>query len=171
MLTRTHHHPARHTVPLNTDLAIAVGAFEAALRESQIPLRFIEESEVRSLSEAFRIPEDPAAYGLAGTSAERWNQSYRGLPAEDQHRFRQLGRLPSNQSIPLSVLESIWQLESWQEAQEYADTLHEAGLLPHSPDGNGYQLPLELSVYAGALLEGTDEAEAVADRTKAALSS
>lgn len=171
VLIRAHHHPASHTVPLNTELAIAVGVFEAALREAQIPLRFIGEQEVRTLSEGLHIPEDPAAYGIASTSGDLWDQAYQGLSAEDQRRFRQLGRLPADQPISLSVLEAIWQVESWQEAQGYVDTLHEAGLLSHAPDGNGYQLPLGLSVYADALLEGTDEAEAVAERTKAALAS
>lgn len=171
VLTRTHHHPATHSVPLNTELAIAAGAFEAVLREVQIPLRFLGEQEVRPLAEALRIPEDPAAYGLASTSGDFWEHSYRGLSAEHQRRFRQLGRVPADHPISLSALETIWQVESWQEAQAYADALHEAGLLPHAPDGNGYQLPLGVSVYADVLLEATDEADAVAGRTKSALAS
>lgn len=171
VLTRTHHHPASHSVPLNTELAIAAGVLEAALSEKQIPLHFIEEQEVRPLAEAFRIPEDSAAYGIARASGDFWDHIYRGLSAENQRRFRQLGRLPADRPITFPMLEAIWQVESWQEAQEYADTLHEAGLLPHAPDGNSHQLSLGLSVYADALLEGTDEAEAVARRTKAALAS
>jgi len=56
-LTNTHQHPASHAVPLNTELAIAFGVFEAALREENIPLRFIGEQEVHTLEAALRVPE------------------------------------------------------------------------------------------------------------------